>query len=135
MAVEAAGFNEHARNTVTHRSGIPVDADIHLCNDESRELFVYLFETDELSREAKARIGTDERRGRSFARGVRVVITSGRVLYVATARGKVAFVRDGVLERRVETFNQALLDQLLRQIDAVPKPLPRGNPEYSSEQP
>ncbi len=88
VAVELAdlGLTEHARNTGAQLGGAPLEGDIGL-QDARFSVFVNLFGTDELARQAEIGLRANPKIQSAISRGQSALRTDGRVLYVANGRG------------------------------------------------
>lgn len=106
------GLVERARNTGAQVGGVPIEGDIGL-DGERLSMFVTLFGTDELARQAELALRAKPEVRTAESNGHSIVKAHGRVLYTANGRGGV-----------VDEFR---FDEVVSVVDKIslPPPLPR----------
>ena len=110
VALADLGLTERARNTGPQLGGAPLEGDIGL-HDDRFAVFVNLFATNELARQAEMGLRANPRIQNAMSKGHTVVKTDGRIVYVATGRGHV-----------VDDFR---LDEVIRLVGPISVPPPR----------
>ena len=89
VALADLGLVERARNTGAQVGGVPIDGDVGL-DGERLSMFVTLFGTDELARQAELALRAKPEVRTAESNGHSMVKAQGRVLYTANGRGGVA---------------------------------------------
>jgi hypothetical protein len=112
VALADLGLVERARNTGAQVGGVPIDGDIGL-DGERLSMFVTLFGTDELARQAELALRAKPEVRTAESNGHSMVKAKGRVLYTANGRGGV-----------VDEFR---FDEVISVVDKIslPPPMPR----------
>jgi hypothetical protein len=86
VALADLGLIEQARNTGAQLGGVPLGGDIGL-QDKTFVVFVKVFATNELARQAETGLRANAKIHNAILRGRTAVRSDGRVLYVANGRG------------------------------------------------
>jgi hypothetical protein len=110
VALRDLGLIEQARNTGGQLGGVPLEGDIGL-QDDRFAVYVNLFATDELARQAEIGLRANPMIQNAISNGRTAVRTDGRVVYVGTGRGYA-----------VDDFR---LDEVIRLVGPINVPLPR----------
>jgi len=110
VALADLGLTERARNTGAHLGGAPLEGDIGL-HDARFSVFVNLFATNELARQAEVGLRANPKIQNAISKGHTAVRHDGRVVYVATAPGYA-----------VDDFR---LDEVIRTVAPIDVPPPR----------
>jgi len=107
VALADLGLTELTRNTGQHLGGTPLEGDIGL-QDDRLLVYVNMFESPELARQAEIGLRAQPNIRRALANGETALRTSGPILFVANGRGGV-----------VDDFRLREVTQL---VDRVPLP-------------
>lgn len=110
VALADLGLTEQARNTGAQLAGAPLEGDIGL-QDARFSVFVNLFATNELARQAEVGLRANPKIQNAISKGHTAIRTDGRVVYVATGRGYA-----------VDDFR---LDEVIRTVAPIDVPPPR----------
>jgi hypothetical protein len=81
------GFKELKRNTGSHLEGVPIEGDIGLRGPRKTQLWVNLFAGPQQAEQAAASLSARPDYRQNLDRGVTVVASQGRVLYIAVKPG------------------------------------------------